>query len=267
MRPSVLMSVVVVGMAASAAEAQVITRNTSDRGWYGVLGLHDSVNKNYNVGNFTADRYPLRNFFVVNLSGVTDTILSARLLLQNPSDGFLSPEGTETYSLFDSTTPIAELSASQSNRTDIFADLGSGAVFGTIVATSALNGSNVSISLNAAGLASLNAARGGLWSVGGAITTINGAPGQSREYLFGFTNDASAADGLTRLELTIPSPTAAGVLGWRARWRWVGVVGRDFAGTTQRGLASGFAPRSGPSLSRRHMALPAVSVTRAGWIL
>ncbi len=219
MRPSVLMSVVVVGMAVSAAQAQVITRNMRARGVYTFGGFHNSGNNNYISGNSNDPATTTRNFFVVDLNGVTETIQSARLLLRNPivgvefNNGFSSPQGTETYSLFDSTTPIAQLAASQTNRLDIYTDLGTGTIFGAIVATSALNGTDVSISLNAAGLASLNAARGGLWSVGGAITTINGGTGQTNEYLFGFSGGPSPADGQTRLELTIPSPTAAGVLG------------------------------------------------------
>ncbi len=200
------------------AVGQTSTRNTLDRGWYSAQGEHDSFLKIYAVGNAVGSTI-LRNWFVVDLTGVTQPVVSARLLLRNPSeaveggDGFSSGQASETYALFDVSTPITDLRATQTIRTDIFADLGSGASFGSFVATAGSNGTDVSISLNSAGLASLNAARGGLWAVGGAITTINSPAGSSDELLFNFSSNAGAGDGKTRLELTVPTPGTAGLLG------------------------------------------------------
>jgi hypothetical protein len=80
------------------------------------------------------------------------------------------------------------------------------------------------IALNADGISALNAARGGLFAVGGAISTL-GSPGA--EYVFGFSVAIGNPD-LRQLELettSVPEPTmmvllgSAAVLAARRRWR------------------------------------------------
>jgi hypothetical protein len=203
---------VVLAAWSSTAGGEVVTRNTIGRGWFNDVGDHTANNGNYFVGNRASASVPrqFRNFFVVDLSGVTAPIVSARMLLWNPLGGFASPQGTEVFRLFDVSTPIAELTADQVGRPEIYADLGSGSIMGTYTATAESNGTVVSVDFDVLGLASLNAARGGLWVAGGAITTINGAVGRTDEFLFGGTL-GRPDDGQTRLEFTVPGP-GAGVL-------------------------------------------------------
>ncbi len=151
-----------------------------------------------------------RNFFVFNLAGYTDPnpIGAAELRLFNPPNGYTSPNPTETYSLFDVTTPIPTLVATNTGRTDIFADLGSGLSYGSRVVSAADNNRIVSVTLNAAAVAALNANRGGLFALGGALTTL-GPPGN--EFVFG---SSGLSIDVRQLVLTpVPEPATLMLLG------------------------------------------------------
>jgi hypothetical protein len=169
---------------------------------------------------------------VFDLTALTSEITSASLLLYNPDNalpalkGYVSPDPTETYRLHQVDTAIATLTASNVGAAgmQIFDDLGTGTVFGERVVSAADNGTTVAIALNADGIAALNAARGGLFAVGGAISTI-GSPGA--EYVFGFSVAIGNPD-LRQLEFettSVPEPTmvvllgSAAVLAARRRWR------------------------------------------------
>src|SRR5262249_17057235 len=118
----------------------------------------------------------------------------------NLSNGFTSNKPTETYSLFDVTTPLSQLEATNSGRTDIFNDLGSGTSYGSQTVSSADNGKLVTVNLNAAAVAALSAAIGSQVALGGALTTANG-PGN--EYLFGFSGSPTDT---RQLVLTVVQP-------------------------------------------------------------
>ena len=83
--------VAALGMAALAllagsmrpAEAQTITLDAVDSGWYNSTGVHDPSNTNYIVGITAIALY--RNFFVFDLSSIPLPIMSAELRLSNPS--------------------------------------------------------------------------------------------------------------------------------------------------------------------------------------
>jgi hypothetical protein len=176
-----------------------VTLNYTDSGWWDNTGFHVATNKNYNAGqgNITTQ---WRDFFVFDLSAVDRPILGAELRLFNPTSGYISPDSTETFTLFDVSTPIAALRANGSGRTDIFADLGSGASFGSQTVSAVDNGHVVSVSLNSPALANLNSSRGSFFAVGGAITTINGLAEQVI-----FNGSGSAAD-TRQLVLTLADP-------------------------------------------------------------
>jgi len=103
----------------------------------------------------------------------------------------LSPEGTETFAVFDVSTSLASLTAGTAGVAG-FNDLGTGAQFGSLSIT-AVSPNTVDITLNALGLAYLNSLGGGTAALGGALTTLaksgnelvfNGAAsGQTRQLL------------------------------------------------------------------------------------
>ena len=88
------------------------------------------------------------------------------------------------YGLFDVSTNAVTLNNSNSGRTDIYADLGSGTQYGTYGLTAGTGNGVDTFLLNAAGLADVSAAVGqGYFSLGGAV--LNGTTGQ---YVYGFSN-------------------------------------------------------------------------------
>jgi hypothetical protein len=156
---------------ASVARADSFTLVNTDTGWYNDQGFHDSTNKNYIAGSVIVGptAVTFHNYFVFDLAGVTGTITSAQIQLFSAT-----VSGPGSFTLFDVTTPLAELSASQTNRTDIFTDLFTGTQFGTTTITPVDSGSIITINLNAAALAALQSSSGGSFAVGG---NFDGAPG------------------------------------------------------------------------------------------
>jgi hypothetical protein len=219
MRPIVLGLTLLAMLAAPpAASADVI--NAIDSGWYSEAGVHTAQNQNYLTGNFGGSAR--RSFFVFDLTAVANEIVSASIQLYNPDSalpalrGYVSPDATETFALYDVSTPVASLTASSAAGpagVAVFDDLGSGAVFGERVMSVADNGTTVSLALNADGLSALNAARGGLFALGGALTSLGGA---ADEYVFGFSVLLDNPD-VRRLEFrtieAVPEPTTLALLG------------------------------------------------------
>ncbi len=136
----------------------------------------------------------MNSFFVFDLTGVSNAITRATLNLWNPAaipsiplytgNRYGSPDASETFNVVDVTTPISTLTAGGSGLTGVFADLGSGTVFGSYAASAADDGTVISIQFNAAGLAVLNAARGSQIAFGGTLAMISGP---AEQYLFAYT--------------------------------------------------------------------------------
>jgi hypothetical protein len=162
------------------------TINFADSGWWDSTGGHTSTNKNYIAGKSGTTLF--NDYFVFNLSGVTQTITGAQLRLSEASNGYNSPDPTETYSLFDVSTSIAALEATGSGQTAIFNDLGTGTTFGSRDISATDRNTVVTIGLNAAAIAALNATRGGQFALGGAVTTISGT---STQDVFGFSGNTT----------------------------------------------------------------------------
>ncbi len=131
------------------ASAATTTLSEVDRGWYDSTGYHLTGNTNYYVGEGSIYEEPTageyRNWFVFDLSGISDTILSATLRLENTS--YDSPDSTETYTLFDITTSLSSLTGG-SGGVSAFNDLGGGTSYGFQTVSSADDFSLVDISLN-----------------------------------------------------------------------------------------------------------------------
>jgi hypothetical protein len=187
-----------------------VTLQAIDSGWYTDLGLHTPDNMNYLVGR---SGYQYRNFFVFDLSTISNQTLAARLEAFNrygfgEADGFKSPQAFETWELYDVTAPAPQLRDGTAGIA-AYNDLGTGAVFGSVQVTSADNDNSfVELELNADALASLNSAAG-LWAVGGRFTTLDGFADQ---YVFG---NSGGNDPLPRLVLTIvPEPSCFSLAGW-----------------------------------------------------
>ena len=192
----------------SNAQTAIIS---TDRGWYREDGFTIAFNTNYEAGIQTAsDPTPrLRSFFVFDLSTFsTGTI--AGLTLQAFTSGYVSPDPTETFTLFDYSGSISDLTAGVNSVSD-YNDLGSGTVFGTATVSAANNNTSVTITLNSSAITAANQAAGGLFAIGGDLTTATGSSDQ-RIFLDSQTYPSNAV----QLSVTIvpePSATLLGALG------------------------------------------------------
>jgi len=217
-------------LASNQSHGGFVTLSAIDSGEYRSDGFHDSTDKNYLAGRLSLQEH--RNYFVFDLSSVTQTILSAELRVFNPTNGFTSISSSETYALFDVSTPVSTLSASSSGATGlaVFGDLGGGTTFGTRAITTADNNTTVVTALNAAALTELNAASG-LWAIGGAITTIGVTQGFD-EYAFRFTTGSMQRQLVLEIEdlNPVPEPAAFVLFG-------IGGIGAIVAGRRRRAAA------------------------------
>lgn len=190
---------VVMSFAFSVGAQATTTLYAVGGGWFSNAGEHGEFNTNYAVGGGD-DGYTRNNYFLFDMSGVGGPVTSAMLRVYNPNApaspgfpfGYTSADPSETYAMFDVSTAfftdilpggnrVAGYGIGSASGQGIFNDLGSGQSYGTYNASLADNGQFVEISLNAAGLAAMNAS-GGIFAVGGAITTLDGVV--NRESLF-----------------------------------------------------------------------------------
>ena len=124
-------------------QAASITLDAVDSGRYRSNGQHAAGSTNIVAG------FGINNFFVFNLSGVTEAITSAELQVEcSPT----CASGSGTYTLYDVSTSISDLTSSKNSgdplgRT-IHNDLGTGTSYGSRGVSNADNGTTVNILLN-----------------------------------------------------------------------------------------------------------------------
>jgi hypothetical protein len=216
---TIVTSLFALALHVTPASAALIQVNALDTGAYEANGNHTATLQNYVTGLTFGEH---RSFFVFDLTGVSSPITSATLNLWNPNTnphpcclGYRSPSATETFNLFDVSSPIGTLTGGGTGLTDVFADLGTGSLFGSYVGSASDNGKVVSIVLNAAGLSALNNAIGSVIAFGGAIGTLSGPADQ---FLFGFSTTSFAGGDVRRLDLTtadipeVPEPASLTLL-------------------------------------------------------
>jgi autotransporter-associated beta strand protein len=155
--------------------------NSANLGWYNNLGNHTANNQNYFVGDNGVNFY--RNFFVFNLPVLSSQFVAAELLVNSYTN--VSPAGFETYQLYDVTNSITVLTNNASDATNVYADLGSGAVYGGRNVYVSESGFIASIPLNGSFLGAALANSSGRIALGGALTSLNPAP--TVENLFSFS--------------------------------------------------------------------------------
>ena len=122
-----------------------------------------------------------RNFFVFDLSGLSSLATGASLALFNPdasvlpgsglpvAPGYISTAPSLTYTNFDVSSPI-DPTTGTSTAADVYADLGSGTMYGSSVVSPADNGRFVTVALNSSAIAGINGRSGGSFAIGGAVT-------------------------------------------------------------------------------------------------
>lgn len=168
------------------------------RGWYREDGFSDPPNDNYFTGHAEAEGMEFRSFFIFDLPNLPPgkKFKSAELHLSNPSDGYVSPDATETLEIREVTTPPDELDGG-TGGVAAFADLGDGVPFGDPqTVSSADNGTTIVVPLNASFTSFADPRSGSAVALGGAITTLSAAG--ANEGIF-----ARSGAGDTRLGLNI----------------------------------------------------------------
>lgn len=162
------------------ASADVIVFNATDSGWYQSDGsFHNSANENFFVGtnSFGGSGEEFRNFFLFDLGSQPITggpIVSVTLRLQNVplNDTVGSPQAGETYEVSGVSSPVGTVVGGGSQPA-VFTDLGDGPVFGSIGGLNADVAQTVDILFNVTGVSAVSSAAGGLFLVGGRISSIN----------------------------------------------------------------------------------------------
>jgi hypothetical protein len=152
------------------------------------------MNKNTLTGFSSGTEY--NSYFSFDLSGVTGTVVSAQLALEQQM--YYGADASETASIWDVSTNADVLSAT-SQSIAIFLDLQSGTQYGTLTGSPDTTGTIITTTLNAQAVSALNAARGSKFSVGLHLATLSGQM-QNAE---GLRFSASAEPRMNQLILTL----------------------------------------------------------------
>jgi len=175
-------------LAPQSVRADSLTFSTEDhpigpgpnQGWWAPVGTAFSnidPNKNIDLIDQTANNLRLRNFFTFFIAPYAGSAESAMLVFAPVTSAAYSPlnEATETIGFFDVSTPAATLNFTQGQSNAIYNDLGSGVQYGSaVVSENAFPDTVLIVKLNASALAAIDAARGGYFSIGGALLTSDG---------------------------------------------------------------------------------------------
>jgi hypothetical protein len=209
-------------LTADSAFADTILLNTVSRGSYidtGIFGTGAAGDPdgNYLTGHLVSglDAHEYRSFFVFDTSGIAAPILSAHF---EGDAGFWETEDPQILALFDVVSPLSALRTG-TGGVDAFTDLGTGVSYGGRIFPFSDREAFVSVPLTGEALARIG--EGGLFAMGGALTSISGP----NQFIFGGT-----IGDVVRLRVetaaTIPEPSsllllASGALAahWRRRRR------------------------------------------------
>lgn len=183
----------------STATNEIIP-STYNEGWWSTNNPGSNTNPNYEAGKNEA-AHTHRNFFSFDITGSTYACTpSSAVLHVNSGKGNQAIFGTGpsslVYNLYDVSTPASTLAQRGSNpNSTIYADLGSGTLYGSYTLSTSVSNTTWNLALNASALSDLGFAKqfGEQWfSIGGAIT-----PDPSASYSFLFGNTGSSAATLT----------------------------------------------------------------------
>lgn len=183
--------------------------------------------ENYFVGTTaTGPQMDRRAFFVFGIPSLSDPVISAKLKLQLPAvpfpdetgftPGYFSDDASETVTLFDA-PPAPFLSSPKTTPEAITAwtDLGSGSVWGSAVVTAAMAGTDIEFTLAPGAVGAINGTQpsGGFFTIGAAVTTLDGSSADEIVFAFSDLGSPHMAGLKPRLELTLlPEPSALGLI-------------------------------------------------------
>jgi hypothetical protein len=143
--------------------ADTVTLTSTGSGWcssvYGCNNTNVNLQYNYIASPYYHGIESLTDWFAFNLGGITQPITSATFTVYNPESIIT---GSDVFAI----AGFSDFS---------YGGLVSGPEFGSVTVTQALQGQNVVVTFNAAGIAALNADLGGEVVFGGELETTNQA--------------------------------------------------------------------------------------------
>ncbi len=152
-----------------------LTIGTTIQGWYNNNGL-SALQNNWEWGNTATGNAAelggskFRTIFAFDLSSVSGTITAGTLRLG--MELAWTTGGNETLAVWDITSPQASVLGG-TGGVATYADAGGGISYGSVSFAPAVP-STITLTLNAAGLAALNAARGGTFILGADLASAGG---------------------------------------------------------------------------------------------
>jgi hypothetical protein len=201
---------------ATSVRADLFAVNATNWGWVSNNGQHIAGNTNYEIGDTETTGLFLRDFatFTLPTLNAQFNFVSATLTITTGTVSTSDPSETATF--FDVSTPASTLgpgfgfSQGSSTGMAVYADLGSGTVFGSqVYFPSDSPAGSKTITLNSAALDAMNAARGSGFSIGGAVTSLDAVDNIELIYIGSF----GPAPQLTLTTGLAPEPESAVVLG------------------------------------------------------
>jgi hypothetical protein len=214
------------GWAAGApALGDVMTISSSLVGGFNALGGYDNTLafQNYFTGTTATGPQPDRRTFYIFELPMMPPVVSASFIVRNPwlpfpggggTPGYFSDDPFETFRVSDTPFPAAFIASPHTvpEALAIWATLGSGTLYGSYDVTPAPGPEDdLVITLSGAALASINAHLGGMFVLGGQVSTLDGT--SPDELIFGYSDIPSPHMVEPRLELTfLPGPGSAGLL-------------------------------------------------------
>jgi len=206
----------------NVALSKTVTINAIDSGWYVDDGGRSSAAE-YNISAGVCPGCPykreMRNFFLFDLSSVTQTIVSAELRISTgnteTSFGRLVTDDTfETFSLFD-VTDESMLSVGDPGNTAMFDDLATGSNYGSYTFNSQTGIFNspvdlyISMNLTSDAIYDINNTNS-LFGIGGTIVSLDNDLSRT-QYAFSGTHRGPQIREL--ILTTVPLPTAFWLFG------------------------------------------------------
>jgi len=169
-------------------------RGTENQGWWATRETNFDSNDNYLVGAPPDLDGTFRDFFTFDLSRLTERARAATLIVRRYRS---AGDAKEVLGLFHVATGARRLNNNSGLSDRIFRDLGTGTRYGRFPISPSGHGP-VRLRLNHAAVADINAARGGYFSIGGSLLSIDGR----EEFLFG----RSGPGGVQRLVVEVREP-------------------------------------------------------------
>lgn len=160
----------------------------NNAGWWSATAANADGNDNYFVGSVDlgAGLEDYHNFFTFDLSDLDIIVTDAELRIvrggvNDTSGGF----GSVPFTLWDVSTATAVLNSNDGASAAIFADLGSGVSYGSILVADDGTPDPLVIALNAAAIAAINFNAGEFFSIGGALPGVVPEPASMALLLLG----------------------------------------------------------------------------------